>query len=68
MIVSKNISPQHDVYYLGAKLIELLSNSKKKKTRLLQPSQAICEGMPYFVQLISVSLRLVVFVRCYQEC
>ena len=31
MIVSKNISPQRDIYYLGAKLIELLSNSKKKK-------------------------------------
>ena len=41
MIVSKNISPQRDIYYLGAKLIELLSNSKKKKTRLLRPSQAI---------------------------
>ena len=30
MIVSKNISPQHDVYYLGAKLIELLSLSDKE--------------------------------------
>ncbi|MGP1479715.1 MAG: ABC-three component system middle component 6 [Capnocytophaga sp.] len=30
MIVSKNISPQWDIYYLGAKLIELLDSSKHK--------------------------------------
>ena len=28
MIISKDISPERDLYYLGAKVIELLSNSK----------------------------------------
>lgn len=28
MIISKDISPERDLYYLGGKVIELLSNSK----------------------------------------
>lgn len=28
MIVSKNINPERDLYYLGGKVIELLSQSK----------------------------------------
>jgi hypothetical protein len=31
MIVSKDINPERDFYYLGAKTIEILSSSKDKK-------------------------------------
>ena len=30
MIVSKNTSPQRDIYYLGGKLIALLDSSQRK--------------------------------------
>jgi len=31
MIVSKDINPERDFYYLGAKTIEILSSSKDKR-------------------------------------
>jgi hypothetical protein len=31
MIVSRDINPERDVYYLGARVIETISNSKKKE-------------------------------------
>ena len=31
MIISKDINPERDFYYLGAKIIEILSKSEKKK-------------------------------------
>jgi len=34
MIVSKDINPERDFYYLGAKTIEVLSSSKEKKMDL----------------------------------
>lgn len=43
MIVSKNIHPERDVYYLGAKVIDILGESSSKEFDYLELYQVLRE-------------------------
>ncbi|EJF53330.1 hypothetical protein SapgrDRAFT_1623 [Saprospira grandis DSM 2844] len=54
MIVSKNIHPERDVYYLGAKVIDILGESSSKEFDYLELYQVLREDNNISINLFSL--------------
>jgi hypothetical protein len=56
MIVSKDTNPEKDVYYLGAKVIELLDSSKDKKVDFFEIYQRLHNSEKISIGLYTLTL------------
>lgn len=56
MIVSKDINPERDCYYLGAKLIDVLSKEKSTKVDFFDAYQKINHSEDVSINLFSLTL------------
>jgi len=56
MIVSKDINPERDCYYLGAKVIEILANSESKEFDFFEVFQKINTSEKVSVGLFALTL------------
>lgn len=56
MIVNRNTSPEKDLYYLGGKVIELLSASNSKKFDFLNLFQEMNKQYDISINLFSLVL------------
>lgn len=56
MIISKDINPERDFYFLGAKIIEVLSNSEDKKHDFFTVYEKMKSMEPISINLFTLSL------------
>ena len=56
MIVSKDINPERDCYYLGAKLIDVLSNEKSENVDFFDVYQKFSASEDVSMNLFSLTL------------
>ncbi len=56
MIISKDINPERDFYYLGAKVIDVLSQNKNKDFSLIDIYAIIKESENISLNLFSLTL------------
>ncbi len=56
MIISKDINPKRDFYYLGAKIIEILSNIDNKKIDFLKVYETLKSTENISINLFTLSL------------
>lgn len=56
MIVSKDINPEKDFYYLGAKIIEIISQSKDKKIDFFDTYELLSSSEKISINLFTLTL------------
>lgn len=56
MIVNKDINPERDVYYLGSKVIELLSSTDEKYVDFFSTFDALKSSIGISMNLFALSL------------
>jgi len=56
MIISKDINPERDFYYLGAKVIEILSASENKNFLLIDVFETVKRTEDISINLFTLTL------------
>ena len=56
MIVSKDINPERDVYYLGAKVIEVISITESKKVNFFDVFEQLNASEKISINLFTLTL------------
>ena len=56
MIVSKDINPERDVYYLGAKVIEVISITESKKVNFFDVFEQLNTSEKISINLFTLTL------------
>ncbi len=56
MIVSRDINPERDFYYLGAKVIEVLSSSKSKRFDFFDVFEMLNKSEKLSINLYALTL------------